>query len=113
MTNEEKNRQVAEWLGIPWHTLTEQGPGRPPICSCNGRETIQSQYHLDQNPDFTTDSGKVELLREMMKRDDWEEFYMYVGCQRLLPYGFPPVLIIDTSGLLLNAAWEWLKEREK
>jgi len=58
-------------------------------------------------PDFTTDSGKIELLRLMMKRDDWPKFAHYVGTHN---GAFPLDLITDTTGLLAQAAVEWLRK---
>ena len=54
----DKNRELCELLGIP------------PI-----------QNHLGQTyyPDFTTDAGKVMLLREMKRRKDWRMFVKEEG----------------------------------
>jgi len=88
------NRELAELLGLCWHE-----PIPDICCKCGSREPF--------NPDFTTDPGKIELLRLMMKRDDWPKFAHYVGTHN---GAFPLDLITDTTGRLAQAAVEWLRK---
>jgi len=60
MPVEEKNQEVAEWLGI--HIVTST----PHMQECIGC----SLFCATKRSDFTDDHGKVQLLREMMKRED-------------------------------------------
>jgi hypothetical protein len=62
--------------------------------------------------DFTTDSGKIELLRLMMKRKDWPEFLDKVGwCSRWEKHSYLYIdYLTDTTGKLRDAALEWLRK---
>jgi hypothetical protein len=88
-----KNRELAELLGLTWHEVTDQTMLHD-LCSCRDWDCKEI------NPDFTTDAGKVGLLRLMEKREDW-----------------PKVIRIDyitnTTGKLRDAAIEFLKEGRK
>jgi hypothetical protein len=59
-------------------------------------------------PDFTTDSGKIELLRLMMIREDRIEFFKYLD-KWWIPTNWED-LMTDTTGRLAQAACEWLKK---
>lgn len=61
----DKNRFVAEKLGLCWH---EFNPDYDVYCKKCRRSVGMG------NPDFSSDAGAVELLRLMMKRDDWSVF---------------------------------------
>lgn len=81
-----KNRQVTKWLGFKW-------------------------YKFLQNPDFVADP--LALLRLMRKREDWDMFVWY--CYWKDSHGgisVPVDLILDTTGMLLEAVYEWLKKNE-
>jgi hypothetical protein len=103
----DKNRELAELLGLCWHENAIQ-----PLYS-NIRFACSKCGSMDYNPDFTTDPGKIELLRLMMKREDWWDFCNTIG--RAVP-GFTTVncfidvdLITNTTGLLAQAAREFLR----
>jgi len=73
---EEKNGEICKLLGLPWHEVKEvhdMGMFGYSICICGKKDCYE------HNPDFSTDAGRVQLLREMMKRDDWEDFLESVG----------------------------------
>jgi len=109
----EPNRELAELVGLCWHELIEQGPGKPPICTCNGKETIYGDGHLKLIPDYAADPRLV--LREMMRREDWHVFwhnhidipsdrYRMGVVQKLID------LILDTTGQFRDEAIKFLKE---
>jgi len=107
----EKNRELAELLGLCWH---ERITSR--LCNCGfiptGFEIIENHISYN-NPDYTSDAGKVQLLREMEKREDWLNFLNKVGLgggyrRRLSIY---IEYILDTSGKLRDAAIEFLKNK--
>ena len=114
MTNSEMNRYVAEKLGVRWHKVIPSRELRlkqPCICGsydCNPAD----------NPDFTTDSSKGELLRLMMKREDCPDFVETIGYISAGGYGRNQVSFIrldyitDTTGKLLTDVYEWLKETQ-
>jgi hypothetical protein len=66
---------------------------------------------MDINRELS-DSGKIELLRLMMKREDWDRF-VGVLCERnkrqIEGYTISLYLITDTTGLLAQAAVEFLR----
>ena len=106
MENEEKNalnKRACELLRICWHSIDL---GEDVFCQKCG------DYFVS-NPDFTSDSGKVELLRLMRKRTDFDDFLRSLtggicGPEREILATY----IIDTTGLLLKAAVEFLEERK-
>jgi hypothetical protein len=104
----DKNRELAELLGLCWHEHHESWRYKKGMSRC---WKCSSQEH---NPDYSTDSGKVELLRLMMKREDWDEFCasvfgkrFYVKC---LMSDVIKYYITDTTGRLAQAALEWLRK---
>jgi len=110
-TNDQMNREVAEWLGIHELTSLKNGPGYKCSCGIELPNPIQATGHQRLSiPDFTTDAGAVLLLREMIKRDD---FHGYTGFQEVvggLEYDKIAIKYITTPGALLKAVWEWMKE---
>lgn len=91
------NKKLCQHLGICWHEYPLTGR-----CAC-----IKCGYSgSDVNPDFTRDP--LALLREMMKREDWNAFKTAVvhSLDDFLS------LITDTSGALAKAAAEWFRGRE-
>jgi hypothetical protein len=101
-----RNKKFAELCGVKWHEPTVHDNRRVgELCICG-------RYRCDEpNPDFTSDSGKVALLRLMEKRKDWKQFY---SC--FIDGGGVPLiqvsLITDTTGLLIDKAIEFLEERK-
>ena len=108
------NKRACELLGICWHefyTIDEE-IAIMPCCSKCGKYISKLHYC-----DFTTDAGKVELLRLMEKYESEEQvhpddsFLVSVNCGN---YGcIPSMLITDTTGLLLKAAVEWMERKKR
>lgn len=122
MTRDEINRSVAEKLGMCWHE--KSGYGR---CSC-GWDTQHMLLTLDehieesQNPDYFSDPGKVQLLREMEGRLSDEVYSRFIENVKGIATGsfqdplydprrylVPTYYLKDTTGLLAIAAEEWLR----
>lgn len=79
----DKNKKLCELLGIHWIA------SKPSIEICDGKNGGRCKIirdPADQNPDFLSDSGRIELLRIMEKREDWLDFQPYVIWDRRLPY---------------------------
>jgi len=83
------NEEVARRLGIPFYTWATKG--------------VDGEIYNHSNPDFSTDAGAVQLLREMMNQKDWSEFYLSIweGTENFLRD------YITTPGALLDAYLEW------
>ncbi len=98
---EAANREVAEWLGLCWWEYRMEGYGlyHWKCVFCGRRETLK----LHDNPDFTTKSGRVELLELMMKRKDFGHFIVGIGT---FTFDFMNYLL-DNSGKLLLAVRDW------
>jgi hypothetical protein len=101
------NRELAERLGIPRHRTGKAG-----YCEVCGHHSC-----FEKNPDFTTDSGKIELLRLMMKREDWSKFLFTINkVAGITVWGQNFIFvryITDTTGLLAQAAVEWLTAQKE
>jgi len=89
----DKNKQLCELLGIQWYDLA--GPG------------------VYDNPDFTTDAGKVRLLRILRNGDDWHKFAKFCGFDEIQANSlFRIDYILDTTGLLRDKTITFLKGRK-
>ena len=126
MTSNDKtalNKRACELLGICWHENIWHDP-----------QEIEEVIFYDKcydcgkllrdcdRPDFTTDSGKVELLRLMKSErrgESWDKFTEYL-IRYIWPRDIPSEflalaiekLITDTTGLLLKAAVEFMEGRK-
>lgn len=102
------NRRFAELVGADYHSYETKG--------------MDGKMHLHSNPDFAADPRLV--LREMMKREDWPEFFHFLiekglavysrpifGAERR-PYYLSDTLFTDTTGLLRDRAVEWMERRK-
>jgi hypothetical protein len=85
MTIPEMNREMCGHLKLCWHEkdpFVDFAPFRFKCKHC--QEIIDWQ---DAHPDFSTDSGKVRLLREMERvidKEDFEKFWL-VGLHNVHP----------------------------
>jgi len=110
-----KDKDIVEAFGGCWHestfqTMNRKTPGgkrwqdKAFICDkCGKRHAV--------NPDFTTDAGKVQLLKEMRKRVDWHLFVHEIGkCNSGHFYSDYVEIdyITDTAGKFRDATWKWL-----
>jgi hypothetical protein len=124
MTRDEINRSIAEKLGICWHKplsqedrLIKNGKSRCYIC----KEWFEVKWneeglYFPSNPNFFTAAGKIQLLREMRKREDWLKFLRHIGgCRHYRMDGLndfiPIAYITDYTGLLARAAEEFMEEK--
>jgi hypothetical protein len=106
----DKNRELAELLGLCWHEY-DHWEGRKQVCRC-GKELWYFNAPVEWgNTDFTSSDGKIELLRLMFAREDWIDF----RDQYITVYGdaVPVDLLLDTTGLLAQAAVEWLTAQKE
>lgn len=104
MTNQDLNQRFAELMGID--------EGDFCICGLN-KEAHRFETHSFVGrdiPDFVSDPRLV--LREMMKRDDYNQFLI----EKIFKYGWTArmtiELFLDTTGLLVKAAIKFLEKGE-
>ena len=105
------NREVAEKLGLCWHEPQFVTLGRVTKHKCAKCHKVVK--HVDFNPDFSTDAGKVQLMKLMMKREDYLTFCRYSECQidnQTNEVFWSERYILDTTGLLVKAAIKFLEE---
>ena len=117
MTPTEKdalNREICEKLGICWHEWdTPTLQGQMFTCELCG-EWSEKPYH----PDFAADPGKIQLLREMVKREDFPLFMarlMYMGDSVEgidWDHNIDIDYILDTTGLLALAARDFMRKEK-
>jgi 50S ribosomal subunit-associated GTPase HflX len=115
------NRELTELLGLCWHDYQEKSHEEWNVMVCQkcGIETngLEAQFQKYWNPNFTTDSGKIELLRLMMKRENaddciqTQDFLETIGKSGILNIEdmVRVDLILDTTGLLAQTAVEFLR----
>jgi hypothetical protein len=111
------NRELTELLGLCWHDYQEKSHEEWNVMVCQkcGIETngLEAQFQKYWNPNFTSDSGKIELLRLMMKREDWSKFLFTINkIAGITVWGQNFIFvryITDTTGLLAQTAVEFLR----
>jgi hypothetical protein len=103
------NRELAELLGV-LHEVVIDRDFPNALCACGATGCLKI------TPDFTSDPGKIELLRLMMKREDWSKFLFTINkIAGITVWGQNFIFvryITDTTGLLAQVAVEFLR-REK
>lgn len=105
------NEYVCKKLGIPWHVWSGAlktiriDESAHEICICGKIDCDE------ENPDFAADPAR--LLREMMKRDDWDAFQIFINQCGKVKYGYVWINYITEPGLLLKAVAEWLKKEKE
>lgn len=110
MTEEEKNKQLHEILGIHWHEWeriwdSEYGCYVIHCKTCKGK---RYGFHPQGNIDFYTDAGTIQLLRELEKQEWYWEFLacFWAVCKINLGDIYKP---LTTPGLLADKLIEWRK----
>jgi hypothetical protein len=105
------NRELAGLLGLCWHEY-DHWEGRKQVCRC-GKELWYFDAPVEWgNPDFTSSDGKIELLRLMMKHlseKDFREFNSVISCCESAGVCILTDYITDTTGLLAQAARDYLR----
>ncbi len=115
MTNQDLNRHFAELVELCWHEVLAQD-AYTTVCSCGKK--IPFGQSICRNPDFISDPWLV--LREMAKKEEWPDFCWeinrrrnhqnYLNLEQVLTVDIDYVL--DTTGLLVKAAIEFMEEEE-
>lgn len=126
MTDAEKDREIAEWMGICWHETIEWKREKDPMkmvhvhgcddtliytCSCGKKSSFDV---CPDNPNFTADP--LRLLAEMRKREDWNDLIFdlvdnFPGEEEGFSIThFTDILLIP--GALRDVVWEWMKGRK-
>jgi len=91
MTTTDKNRFVAEKLGVPYSEYKTKGMDR--------------KIHTHSDPAFHTDSGVVQLLRLMKDKDYIHKFSIQNDYPVLNGHYCIPFHLITAPGALLDAVW--------
>ena len=108
-----RDKDIVEKLGGCWHEFNIGVAGYHYCIHCK----VMSIYDFIANPDFTSDAGKIQLLRKLMESKDWHHFIGLISNDWNGPNG----IIIDNflsryiadpirlhPGKLRDAVWEWL-----
>ena len=111
----DKNKQLHKLLGLCWH---EWKPTKDiPENLAYGSSCKKCGTHINisgDNPDYTSDAGKVQLLREMAKRKDCCDFLLRVnalaGKHTLIGDLIHIDYMIEDTGKLRDLAIKWLKK---
>lgn len=100
----DKNKQLAKLLRLCWHEWVPIGSVNSGQKECSKCHTEAPLHLLPKNPDFTTPDGIVLLLKEMMKREDFNDFWDEATWDVS-----SLVYVLNTTGKLRDAAIEWLE----
>jgi len=125
MTQQEKdklNKQLCGLLGICWHEEDYLQARHCNIgCSCGFITTRKEElsFHASMsNPDFTSEAGRVQLLKLMMKIKNYENFgdlWFLFACwddKENKVYAVPTKYLTNDNGAFARAAREFLKAME-
>ena len=131
MTQQQKdelNKQLCGLLGICWHEtggvgVEENGRiySQCRICKKIFRDREWGYNELgyeSSNPDFTTEVGRVQLLKLMMKIKNYEDFgdlWFLFACwddKENKVYAVPTKYLTDDNGAFARAARDFLKAME-
>ena len=106
------NKELCELLGIQWHKAEWRVERRMWMCSACGTWDQGISACVKQNPDFI--SNPVALLREMRKREDWEEF-MILNMDKMGEWIYNTITdyMADDTGKLAIAARDFLRREKK
>jgi hypothetical protein len=119
-TNTDKARYVVERTGGCWHERkdryikNDQGKDvlrMTPYCRDCGNTVYDITGSLiESRPTFLDPAGRIQLLELMMRREDAYWFLCKIG-----PIACDSIHIsyLIQEGLLLDAAYQFLKEKEK
>ena len=113
MTSQEKDRYICEKLVIHWHEYQWRSGSTVETyfseCSC-GHKThfIESQK---KNPDFTSEAGRVQLLKLISKRPDFLKFlsstYVWLVKSDAVTAHWADMFLDDT-GKFRDAVFKWI-----
>jgi hypothetical protein len=114
---EDINRELAEALGMCWHTdIWNDDLNRYQCKKCGKFLSTEKIW----NPNFSTPSGIVLLLKKMREREDWPKFIKHYGSLTRWDEDLAgtekvdmiPIDHILTPGLLAEKAVEWFRGRK-
>jgi hypothetical protein len=109
-TNTDKARYVAERLGLCWHEeLDNDG-----YCLCGRYHSQMIGVHM--NPTFLDPAGRIQLLELMEKYPLFFAQLIYgtgKNVEAIDDDGYIPREYLKEESLLLDAAYRFLREKEK
>jgi hypothetical protein len=124
MTQQQKdelNKELCGLLGICWHEFnskdSKRALARSRIFGGSGRECkkcgigIESEKRKD-NPDFTSEVGRVQLLKLMADRDDYDDFIGFINRWHWIDTEEAFYFMLDDNGAFARAARDFLKAME-
>ena len=103
-----KNRELHEFLGLCWHS-----PAAPSMSHIGSAICKKCKQWLDANPNYAADPRLV--LREMIKKRGGKGWINFIDEIGQMEYDketdtIRVSLILDATGKLRDAAWEWLRK---
>lgn len=96
MTSQEKDKFICEKLELCWHDFNGNG-----CC----RNCKQFRSEVKSNPDFTTEAGRVQLLKLIVKHEKYYDFCCDIGTGI---FTIPVRYIEDDTGKFRDAVFKWL-----
>jgi len=104
----DKNRELHELLGHTTHIYAIGDDRELSRCSCGLKGYAVREICAKSTPDYASDPRLV--LREMMKREDFDRFVGFVnGCNGYALDLIPVDIILNTTGKLRDMTIERLK----
>ena len=100
---DELNKELCGLLGICWHHFMEK----------EYRCTHCDAPDYEKNPDFTSEAGRVQLLKLMADRDDYDDFIGFINRWHWIDTEEAFYFMLDDNGAFAMAARDFLKAMEK
>jgi hypothetical protein len=108
MTKQERDKAIWEALGHCTHPRKDFGMDEEYHLICGLCKEKIYDCRFDVWPDFSSDAGKVMLLREVKKLDNYPDFLHLLNYDYSWIGSFIHGLITDETGKLRNAVYDWL-----
>lgn len=119
---QEKDRYIVEKLGGCWHKpvkfINKKRPCHGWLCACGEEYSVFCNNHLHDNPDFTSEAGRVKLLKLVEKREGFGRFIAQINCLSfdedgdLIDNCIPIDLMTDDTGKFRDVVYKWLGGEE-
>ena len=112
------NKRLCELLGICWH---EQVDDQTLQCKHCGAPML---FPWHQNPDFTSEKGRIDLLKRIRGMKGLDNFFLFYGEMQREEFGELPMvgleftsifidsIMLDDNGALARVALEFLEAKE-
>ncbi|MEE8382243.1 MAG: hypothetical protein V3R78_10275 [Thermodesulfobacteriota bacterium] len=112
MDNSQKNKYLAEKMGVEWHKWDEKADDYICACGAESGSAVFLRRHIDSlNPDYFSLSGRQELLEWAVEQEWWGDFF-YADSETAGEMACIVYSLLIPVPALAEAAYTYLKEQD-